>query len=220
MICVSLAEPGCAQCLTALEGLELAEIRLDRMGDLSVEDVATLFARHKGMIATCRPGSFPDDGRKARLLAAVSAGAAYVDIELESEEPYREEIMAKAREFGCKVIISFHDHEKTPDRKTLSAIVEDSFLKGADIVKIACTVRSERDNARLIGLLDDSRSIVVIGMGEKGRITRVVAPLLGSPFTFASLTRGRETAEGQIDQVTLESLVETLREQTSKEAAS
>jgi len=220
MICVSLAEAGLAECLAALEGLALAEIRLDRMEDLSLDDVALLFSSHRKLIATCRPGGLPDDARKERLLAAVAAGAAYVDVEMESEEPYREEIIAKARESGCEVIISFHDHEKTPDRKTLSAMVEDSFLKGADIVKIACFVRSERDSARLLGLLDDARKIVVIGMGEKGRITRVVAPFLGSPFTFASLAEGRQTAEGQIDKATLEGLMETLRQQVRKEAAS
>jgi 3-dehydroquinate dehydratase-1 len=220
MICASLAEASLAECLTALEGLALAEMRLDRMEGLSLEDVATLFSYHKRLIATCRPGGFSDDARKARLLAAVAAGAAYVDIELESKDGYREEIITKAREFGCEIIVSFHDYEKTPDRKTLSAIVEGSFLKGADIVKIACTVRSERDNARLLGLLDDLRKIVVIGMGEKGRITRVAAPFLGSPFTFASLAEGRQTAEGQIDKATLESLAETLRQHVWMEPAS
>ena len=210
MICVSLAEPGLAECLAALEGLDLAEIRLDRMDGLSLGDVGTLFSRHRSLIATCRPGGLSDDARKTLLLGAIAAGAAYVDVEVESKEGYRDEIIAKAKEHGCRVIVSFHDHEKTPDRQALSAIVEESFRKGADIVKIACAIQSERDNARLLGLLDDSRKIVVIGMGEKGRITRVVAPLLGSPFTFASLAGGRETAEGQIDKAGLESLMDTL----------
>ena len=220
MICVSLAEPTLDEYLAALVGLPFAEIRLDMMEGLSLEDVGTLFSRHKRLIATCAPGGLPDDVRKARLLEAVKAGAAYVDVELESKEPYREEIIAKARKQGCRVIVSFHDHEKTPDRQTLSAIVADSFQKGADIVKIACAVQSERDNARLLGLLDDSRKIVVVGMGKKGRITRVVAPLLGSPFTFASLIEGRETAEGQIDKAALGSLMETLKQRVSMEVGS
>ena len=220
MICVSLAEPTLGECLAALVGLPFAEIRLDRMEGLSLEDVGTLFSSHERLIATCAPGSLPDNARKARLLAAIAAGAAYVDVELEAKEPYREEIIAEARKQGCRVIISFHDHEKTPDRQTLSAIVAESFRKGADIVKIACAVWSERDNARLLGLLDDSGKIVVIGMGKKGRITRVVAPLLGSPFTFASLIEGRETAEGQIDKAALASLMETLKERLSMEVGS
>jgi len=39
---------------------------------------------------------------------------------------------------------------------------------------------------------------VVIGMGEKGRITRVMAPFLGAEFTFASPESGGETAPGQL----------------------
>ena len=220
MICVSLAEPTLDECLAALAGLPFAEIRLDRMEGLSLEDVGTLFSSHKRLIATCAPGSLLDNARKARLLEAIAAGAAYVDVELEAKEPYREEIIAKARKHGCRVIISFHDHAKTPDRQTLSAIVAESFRKGADIVKIACAVWSERDNARLLGLLDDSRKIVVIGMEKRGRITRVVAPLLGSPFTFASLIEGRETAEGQIDKAALGSLMETLKQRVSVEVGS
>ena len=220
MICVSLAELTLDECLAALVGLPFAEIRLDRMEGLSLDDVGTLFASHKRLIATCAPGGLPDDARKARLLAAVGAGAAYVDVELEAKEPYREEIIAEAGKHGCRVIISFHDHEKTPDQQTLSSIVADSFRKGADIAKIACAVRSERDNARLLGLLDDSRKIVVIGMGKKGRITRVVAPLMGSPFTFASLIEGRETAKGQIDEAALKSLMETLKQGVSMEVGS
>ena len=73
-------------------------------------------------------------------------------------------------------------------------------------------VHSSRDNARLLGLLDDSKKIVVIGMGDKGRITRIAAPLLGSPFTFASLSKGKETAPGQIDKEKLEALLRNIAE--------
>ena len=82
MICVSLAEPTLGECLAALVGLPFAEIRLDRMEGLSLEDVGTLSSSHERLIATCAPGSLPDNARKARLLAAVAAGAAYVDVEL------------------------------------------------------------------------------------------------------------------------------------------
>lgn len=220
MICVSLAERTLAETLAALAGLPFAEIRLDWMESLSLEDVGVLFSRHTRLIATCRPGSFPRSARKERLLTAIGAGAAYVDVELDAEDPYRKEIIAKAKEHGCRVIISFHDSEKTPDRQTLSAIVSACFRKGADIAKIACTIRSARDSARLFGLLDDARKIVVIGMGEKGRITRIVAPILGSPFTFASLSEGRETAEGQFDWERLEDLMESLNWQAPPEAGS
>ena len=112
--------------------------------------------------------------------------------------------------------MSFHDYAKTPARHELEGIVDACFEAGADIVKIACMAHSETDNARLLGLLDDSRKVVVIGMGRKGRITRIVAPLLGSPFTFASLSKGKETAAGQIDRKALEGLLRNLAESQIK----
>jgi 3-dehydroquinate dehydratase-1 len=78
-------------------------------------------------------------------------------------------------------------------------------------------VHSARDNARLLGLLDSHSKIVVVGMGEKGRITRITAPLLGSPFAFASLSKGKETATGQIDKKTLETLLHNLAESSGSE---
>jgi 3-dehydroquinate dehydratase I len=210
MICVSLAEEGLDGCLSALKEIEFAEIRLDRTG-LSIDDVRALFSSHGRLIATCRPGRFSIDDRKALLLAAIHAGAAYVDVEVESEPSYREEVIAKAKSRGCEVIISFHDHEKTPARHELEAILSQCFSFGADIAKIACTALSERDDARLLGLLDRREKVVVVAMGERGRIARIVATILGSPFTFASLRPGKETADGQIDKATLEELIRTLQ---------
>jgi 3-dehydroquinate dehydratase I len=215
MICVSLAEESLEACLSALQDVDFAEIRLDRM-HLSPDNVSTLFSSHRRLIATCRPGQFAERDQKLLLLAAIDAGAAYVDVEVESERAYREEIIGKAKSHGCSVIVSFHDFEQTPDRRKLEAMLSRCFRAGADIAKIACTARSDRDNARLLGLLDGEKKVVVVAMGERGRITRIVAPLLGSPFTFASLRPGKETAEGQIDKEGLEELIRKLRGERPK----
>jgi 3-dehydroquinate dehydratase I len=209
MICVSLAEESVTGCLAALKELDFAEIRIDMMR-LTLDDIRTLFSLPKRLIATCRPGSLLDKQRKRFLMEAIESGAAFVDVEVESERTYREEIVAKARACSCHVIVSFHDYVRTPARHVLERVVDSCFRAGADIAKIACTVHLKQDNARLLGLLDDSKKILVIGMGETGNITRIVAPLLGSPFTFASLSGGKETAAGQIDKKTLEGQLRTL----------
>jgi 3-dehydroquinate dehydratase type I len=73
-------------------------------------------------------------------------------------------------------------------------------------------VVSLKDNARLLGLLNDTRPVVVVGMGHKGRITRIAALLLGSPFTYASLAAGKETAEGQIDWKSLKEIYKRIKD--------
>jgi 3-dehydroquinate dehydratase len=49
-------------------------------------------------------------------------------------------------------------------------------------------------------------------MGAAGKITRVAAPLLGAPLTFASRSPGQETAEGQFDIASLSTLLETIQD--------
>lgn len=210
MICVSIAERSAGECLKALAGLTFAEIRMDRIQLLAIKDVHDIFSAGKELIATCRPCAFSEDERKRLLIAAIEAGASYVDIEADSDESFKREVIERAQSRSCRVIVSFHDYEKTPGREELLRIVSLCFESGGDIAKIACKVNSERDSARLLGLLDSGRDIIVIGMGEKGRITRIVAPLLGSPFTYAAPVRGRETAEGQLDRETMERYLQML----------
>lgn len=208
MIFVSIGEPTVKACAKAVAAVKCAEIRMDRIKP-GEEGIAGMFSKSgKQLIATCRPTSGrSEEERKNLLLDAIAAGAAYVDVEVEASDAYKKEIVSAARKRGCKAIISYHNYEKTPNSAELEQIVEWCFDSGADIAKIACNSSSDADNARLLGLLDSDRKLVVIGMGAKGRITRIVGPLLGCVFTFASSEKGKETAEGQIDGKTLEKLI-------------
>lgn len=209
MICVSVSEPDYESCLAALNGLEFAEIRLDPM-TVELKEIEILFSRPLKLIATCRPGKLADGKRKAMLLKAIEAGAAYVDVEVEADPEYRREIFAAARKKGCDVIVSFHDFDGTPSSSELRAMRQRCLDLQPDIVKIACTAHNERDGARLLGLLDSTSKLVVVGMGKYGRTVRIAAPLLGSPFTYASTERGKETADGQLSHAEMRRIYETL----------
>lgn len=209
MICVSIANKIFEDCRYALKDLDFAELRLDTM-DFSEYAVKKIFSMPLKLIATCRSGTKNDKQRQGLLLAAIDAGAAYVDVELEADENYRSKLIETAKQKHCKVIISYHNFEKTPNKVELKHIMQDCFDAGADIAKIACQVNCDQDNARLLSLLDSDEKLVVIGMGEKGKITRIVAPLLGSEFTFAALSKGQETASGQITKQELEEIYKRL----------
>ncbi len=206
MICVSLKETNPEKLLRILKKIEFAEIRLDSM-TVDMASVRDMFSQHLNLIATCRPGLRKDMDRKTLLLTAVKAGAAYVDIEVESDDVFKDALVQESRRQGCKVIVSYHNFSRTPDRAELDKIVSWCFESGADIAKIACQVRSKRDNAQILGLLSDPRPLVVCGMGSIGKITRIVGPSLGSRFTYASLEEGEETAEGQISKTQLEQIL-------------
>ncbi len=212
MICISLDERYDTSFLRSLHDIDFAEIKMDRMR-LSDEDIRDIFSQPIRLIATCRSGYLIDSVRMEYFLKAIEAGASYVDIEVESDTRFKKSIIGAACKKGCKVIISYHDYMKTPSEGTLNEIVRLCFAEGAHIVKIACMVNSTSDAARLIGIFRNKEfedKVIVMGMGDKGKLVRVVTPFIGGLFTYASLEKGKETAEGQIEHIRLRNAMEVL----------
>jgi 3-dehydroquinate dehydratase-1 len=81
---------------------------------------------------------------------------------------------------------------------------------GADIAKLATFSKSKADNARLLSLYSNDKPIVALGMGETGKITRLMAPLLGAEFTFAAMDDGQPTAPGQITYSNMKEILNKL----------
>ncbi|MGB8953376.1 MAG: type I 3-dehydroquinate dehydratase [Candidatus Aminicenantales bacterium] len=215
MICVSLGISDFSECRRILKNLDWAEIRLDQ-ARFSREQVRKIFALPKNLIATCRPGSHSEAERKQYLLDAVHAGARYVDLEIESLPAFKSAIIKDARLKGCRIILSYHNFQNTPSERVLAGKVRKCFRSGADIAKIVCKVNSNFDTVKILSLYGNEYAkqgkILALGLGKKGKITRVAAVLLGAPFTFASLKKGYETAEGQMDKRSLEKIWTLLQE--------
>ena len=212
MICVSIANCTPEACLKALVGIKAAEIRLETIIGIDEAAVKWIFGSKAKLVATCRPGKMPVEKRKKLLLAAIGAGAAFVDIEVDTPDDYKQEIVEKANVKGCEVIVSFHDYEKTPVREELEQIIGWCFNSGADVAKIACKVNKKEDAARLLGLLDNERELIVIGMGDEGKIVRIVAPLLGSKIAYVSMCKGKESARGQMTTEEMEKATKAIQD--------
>jgi 3-dehydroquinate dehydratase I len=196
MICVSVIEPDFDKCLKIIKKVGLAEIRLDEV-DFSDEQIKHLFALQVKTVATCRPGRYNDEERLHKLSVAIQSGATYVDVEIESTETLKKELKVLAVKHNCKFIVSYHNYNETPIVSELDSIVKQCVDDGADVVKIACLVNNVADNACLMGLYRSNLKMIILGMGEKGKISRIAAPYLGSEFTFAAVSEKTATAPGQ-----------------------
>lgn len=197
MLCVSLARLNFEECLEALTRFPLCELRFDLL-DFG-QRCRELVAHGAAVIATFRAAdNFTEVERLSVLTEAIKAGAAFVDIDLNESAHFRRELLDTARATGCKVIISYHDFDGTPTREVLLEIIKRCFAEGAAIAKIACTVRTQRDNANLLGLLDSDHSLAVVGMGEKGQLARLVAPAIGSAIAYVAVDEKHQSAPGQL----------------------
>ncbi|MFA6106532.1 MAG: type I 3-dehydroquinate dehydratase [Patescibacteria group bacterium] len=186
------------------------ELRADYIKNFNVHDIAKIKAAvSKHAIFTCRKpgegGNFrsSEKERLAILNAALKSGFDFVDIELSAIS----KVKIPAAPISSKIICSFHDFNKTSSLSQLKKIAEKMEKTKAQVIKIVTMVKTESDNQKLFELLAGKKSgmeMIVLGMGEKGKITRLLSPLRGGYLTFASASVA--TAPGQISVKELKSI--------------
>ena len=196
-LCLSIGAMPFHTVMQLVSTFPLVEVRLDLIKP-DHGKIELLAMQCREWIATCRSGNHTEHERTELLSAAIRSGATYVDIEYETESAYRQPLVDLAKKYGCKIIISYHNYELTPDIETLNLIVKRSKETGADCVKIAVTANSPADCARIMSLYDRHKHIIAFAMGDIGKITRIAAPFLGAGFTFASIDEAHITAPGQL----------------------
>ena len=208
-ICVSLGGMPFTSCLQLASAWPMVEVRLDLL-KLDPEKIEILAMQCRQWIASCRAGSLSERERTVLLAAAIRSGATYVDIEYEAAPGFRQELTDLARQYQCKLIISYHNFEMTPDADALDRIIRHSEVMGADCVKIAVTANSPSDCAQVMSLYSRHSRIIAFAMGDIGKITRIAAPLLGAEFTFASVDEAHQTAPGQLTASQMEVIFKVL----------
>ena len=211
-ICVALTGDDPAA-VTAVEPLtDYYEVRIDLIGTAWREVAGRL---RRPWIATNRrreeggawQGS--EDDRIDELLAALELGAAIVDIELAAPGLPNLLRRGKAR---ALYLVSYHNMERTPPLDELQGIVARMKAAGADLCKVVTNARSFGDNLTMLQLIRafPGLDMVAFAMGEAGKLSRVLSPLAGAFFTFASASAGTESAPGQVTAAELRALYGTL----------
>ncbi len=180
--------------------VELYEVRIDLIGDSWPELVKQL---EKPWIACNRSaeegGSWGGDESKRReeLLSAIELGASIVDIELVTGNLKEMVRLVKER---AKCLLSFHDLKGTPPLDRMREIVQKELEAGADICKVVTTARGFEDNLAVLQLISDfpQARVVSFAMGPLGSASRILCPMVGGDFIYASAGEGSESAPGQI----------------------
>ena len=203
MICVSIGNITFNKAENIINNENFVELRLDTMA-LTNDEIKALFSQDCKLIATYRKtNNITDDERLIALKTAIDSGAYYIDVDINNSNDFINEIIFHAKNKNRKIIISYHNFKETPSDNYLNNIVKKCFSYNPDIVKIACMVNNIIDNTSLFALYNSYKNIISIGMGEKGKVTRIAGQSLGAPFTYASLNKNEKTAPGQIDKKTM-----------------
>ena len=199
-ICAAIVDSDLATVRKAEEFVDLFEVRIDLIGD-SWQELAKQL--NKPWIACNRSaveGGQWERGETRRieeLVKAIELGAGTIDIELGTRD-LAEVIPVIKRRAEC--LTSFHDMTRTLPLDSLKEIVQRQLAAGADICKIVTTAQRFDDNITILQLISEFPKVKVVSFarGHLGLITRILCPLVGGYFTYASIGKGRESAPGQI----------------------
>ena len=186
--------------------------------DLQVDRNGTSYENRHGHVQASRQetGSHQQDDRKlemkasqeveSKLITAIHAGAAFVDLEIEAPPMMSKRLRRETRENGTVFVRSYHDYKGTDSIEALKALTEKCFAIGADIAKIVtmaapCTGDNQSpDVDRVLSLYDhfDPAKLIAFAMGDAGKTSRIQCLAKGSPFTYASLNEADTAAPGQM----------------------
>ncbi len=208
-ICVSILPKNNVEALSLIEKAEYAkadfiEVRLDcleisrKLSDLSASTKIPLIAANK---LQSEKGYFQgtETEWQQTLLFAAKSGFEYVDVNLSS--PKHKDTISQLMQLGAKPIVSYHKFDWALSVSAMEKVLDEEIASGASICKIVTTAKQAEDNLPVLSFVSFASSkakLVCFCMGEHGKISRLLSPMFGAFFTFASLEQGSETAAGQM----------------------
>lgn len=176
------------QALRQAQLVDLVELRMDSIPHPGMEALQSFFeACPKPVIITIGGseafGTFSGtvEERLTLLRDAAKAGARFVDID------WRLSLELGEVEPPCHRIVSRHELEGTPENLAeLDEQIREVLYEG-DAVKFVTHARCTEDGLRMLRYLRRARGgTIAFCSGAAGSFTRVLAPIFGSPFTYAA----------------------------------
>jgi len=191
----------------------LIELRLDYWQNIEIVQVANFIAAASvPVMLTLRPisegGRFQgsETARINLLQQLIAVSPAYLDIENTLENSVISQL--KALNPQVKLVRSYHNFVETP--ADLAAVLAEMRHPAVHIYKIATQANSTLDALRMLQFVQDQQPQTIIGlcMGEYGSCTRILAPVVGSCWTYVPAHDQVEVAPGML---TLNELVNIYR---------
>lgn len=199
MICLSIKAKTAATAAKYVKNAvrtDLIELRLDYIKDINANKLERILKSTKReLIITDRKE------RMDLLIRSIELGADYIDIDIFAGTKKINKLIAAKCKTKTKLIVSYHDFEKT-DKKELNTKYSRIKKLKPDIIKMAALANSIEDNIIMFDLIKkaekECHKIIALCMGEKGEVSRILSPLLGSEITYGSIKHGLESAPGQV----------------------
>lgn len=198
---VKAAEHLLAQAKPYIDGIEL---RLDHFEKIDFDAL-------KNFLKTCgvpvlftvrrndQGGTFrgTEIERLALIESLCALQPAYLDLEFDVPQDFRKKLFETHPKVSF--LSSYHDFSQTP--QDIESVFNKIKTPYAHIYKMAFAAKSCIDSLRFLEFMQSHKGkekIIGSCMEEDGKMTRILAPILGSFLSYATILEGLSTAPGQM----------------------
>ncbi len=206
MLCITIKGPSLEEARKQIEEAKafcnLVEWRLDHFDTPDLDSLRRLKeASPIPAIFTLRPksqgGAYagPEEERLRIIKKLASLHPETIDLEYTVPNAFIQTLKLKYPRM--RIILSYHDFEKTPP--DVPSLLHNLQSKKADLYKMSFMAHSALDTLSILCLAKQAApNVLLMTMGKTGYLSRILAPIVGSPLTYASLHDELATAPGQI----------------------
>lgn len=152
--------------------------------------------------------------KRKQILCVLENTNALVDLDITTQT--EELAYIQKKHLNLQTIISYHNYEETPHDALLKKIILDMECYHPTVYKFATMCQEASDAVRLLQLLlamkKQGKKYIVLGMGEKGSITRIFGTLWGNEIIFAPKEKTESSAPGQLTHMQLKTIFTMLQQ--------
>lgn len=213
MICISLGSGNIQEIDVICRNHDLVELRLDLL-NLELNYVDHLLNNHTNIIVTYRLNcnNYDLDYAITVYRKALLSNVSYIDIDLNDYTTIHIHLENELAKSSTKLILSYHNHDYTPDSSNLNTIFYKMQSFNADISKLCFKANNISDVIRTMELYKNAKTnkLIAFNLGDIGSLSRILAIQKGAPFMYAS-TENNKTEPSQLSFDELSRIMELLQ---------
>jgi 3-dehydroquinate dehydratase I len=177
-----------------VEYFDICELRLDLLyGTLRETEALSRGIKSPKIVTVRDPGegganALPEAAR-VELFEQWLPHCDLIDVEFRNLDRYSE-LIERAEANEKQVIVSYHDFLSTPPVERLQEMLDSGGISDSRIFKVATNVSCWQDIEALVRFVQGNATVRVaaVGMGEFGKLSRLILPRLGSALVYGSLS--------------------------------
>jgi 3-dehydroquinate dehydratase type I len=187
-----------------LENYDLFEVWLGALKEVNksfVEELIKCYSKRLILLFRKEALKINFDNDLARYICFLANQAnVMVDLDIKLQRSLLD--FSTKKRITSNLIVSYHNYQETPKAASLSKILGDMLTYAPKICKFSTFCNSNHDIITLLNLAEQMKRVkcnkVILGMGEKGIVTRILPNLFRSKILFVPKKTNKTSAPGQI----------------------